>query len=188
MLFLLLFLMGFIYWRALAHQRMQLSDLQPADSAIVLGYQFYDAPNQANRCALGRVEASVALYQKGLVKSIVMTGFQQAPHMRDYAVTLGVPRAAIKIEPLSKNTFENLLYAAKLFPILQQQRLILVSDAYHLQRANWLAAQRFPEAQIQLFPSAANCSHRPLIYFILYETGAVIKNALLGRYFLRTTP
>lgn len=51
----------------------------------------------------------------------------------------GVPEAAIRLEDRSTNTRENLAFALPILADLGIDRVVIVSDAYHLPRARLIA-------------------------------------------------
>jgi uncharacterized SAM-binding protein YcdF (DUF218 family) len=90
-----------------------------------------------------RVTHAVLLWEAGLVDAICVAGGQgnRGPSEGDagccVAAALGVPRRALIAETRSGNTVENLAFAA---PLLAGDRIVLVSNRWHLPRA-WLAAR-----------------------------------------------
>ncbi|WP_370532205.1 YdcF family protein [Thermus sp.] len=89
-----------------------------------------------------RLQAALALYQKGLAPRIAVAGgkapgdaWTEGEVGCRYLARRGVPREALLCETLSQNTYENLLF---LKPHLQGP-ILLVTDAPHLPRALFLA-------------------------------------------------
>lgn len=66
----------------------------------------------------------------------------EAMLMRQYAVSLGLPKSSILIEEHSQNTFENAFYVSKLFlePRLWKKVLVVTSD-FHINRAQYIFKQ-----------------------------------------------
>lgn len=170
------------------NQRTRMADLEPADVAVVLGMRYHLASGEVNRCAAGRVAAGVALYRAGKVRKLIMTGHNQAAEMARHAEALEVPPENIGSENASTSTYENLYHAARWIRKERLRSLVIVSDAYHLLRAGWLARRRFHARPIQLYPSIPHCNDKRHPFHILRETGAIIKNGLLGRYLPRKNP
>ncbi len=89
-----------------------------------------------------RLQAALALYQKGLASGIAVAG-GKAPGDRysegevgcRYLRERGIPQEALLCETQSQSTYENLLF---LKPLLRG-RVLLVTDAPHLPRALFLA-------------------------------------------------
>lgn len=118
---------------------------RPADAIVVYGCQAYPdgRPSQA---LADRVNTACELYHQGLAPYIVMSGgpvygFEGQVHetqaMADYAVSLGVPREAIVLDPDgldTQSTAENLQgVLAEVVPH-DPPHLLAVSHDYHLPR------------------------------------------------------
>jgi len=99
-------------------------------------------------CLRSGVGGGVALYRQGLAGGLLMSGgtdgdgSNEAEAMRDMAVSMGVPADKIRIEPSSESTYENIAFSAPLLHDAEQ--IIIVSDAFHLARAEWLAKPHWP--------------------------------------------
>ena len=173
-------------WRTAArNQRIRMQDLQAADAAVVLGMWYYRPSGEINRCTAGRVAAGVALYRAGKVGKLIMTGRAQAADMARHAQALGVPAEDILTENASTDTDENLHHAARIAEKENIRSLVVVSEAYHLLRAAWLASTRFGESTIQVYASTPHCNDKRYPWHTLRESAAIIKNGLSGRYFPR---
>ena len=130
----------------------------PADIAVVLGNSV-NRKGAPNPCLRSRVEAGVALYRQGLAGGLLMSGgtdgdgSNEAEAMRDMAVSMGVPTDKIRIEPRSESTYENIAFSAPLLHDAEQ--IIIVSDAFHLARAEWLAKRHWPGKTARLHASGS---------------------------------
>jgi uncharacterized SAM-binding protein YcdF (DUF218 family) len=88
-----------------------------------------------------RVEHAVALFHRGEVGRLVLTGGRgrfgpaEAEVARDLARSLGMPAHAIRIETASTNTVENLAHA---IPLVDGPAVI-VTNCWHLPRARLAA-------------------------------------------------
>ncbi|MGF1446432.1 MAG: YdcF family protein [Pikeienuella sp.] len=119
----------------------------PADAAIVLGAGV-SGDGQLAYNSRRRVAAAVALLEAGRVQNVIFSGGLGFYHpatpaaslMRDYAAELGADRRKLIIEPRSVSTFENLRYSFEIAEARGFDRLVIVSDAYHLTRAGWISA------------------------------------------------
>nr|AYM52271.1 hypothetical protein [Stigmatella aurantiaca Sg a15] len=112
----------------------------PADVLVVLGARVL--PGGVPSGALfARVEKAVALYQQGVAPRLLFSGGlgvhppSEAQVMRALAVRLGVPTEACILEEQSHSTEQNARYSAELLRALGAQRVVVVSDPYHLLRA-----------------------------------------------------
>lgn len=90
-----------------------------------------------------RVEAGLALWQNGLAPLVVMSGGEtrglgipsDAAIMADFAVSRGLPREAVRVEPASHSTLQNAWFTARLPEVDPQAPILLVTHLYHLKRA-----------------------------------------------------
>lgn len=85
-----------------------------------------------------RVEIAAALYFEGKVDLLLMSGENQGARydepgsMRDYALSLGVPKSAIWVDGAGLRTYDTCYRARNVFQI---DKAILVTQGYHLPRA-----------------------------------------------------
>ena len=110
---------------------------------IVLGAQVYDNGDLSPQLEL-RMEAALADWQRNPVL-IVTCGAQgsnepgpEGEIMRKWLIDRGVPEDMVIAETESRNTRQNLLFAARLLPESVKRVCIVTSD-YHLPRALALA-------------------------------------------------
>jgi len=119
----------------------------PVDAVLVLGGGV-DGDGVLGYSSRHRVAAAVALLDQGLTQKLIFLGgpawvppeITAARLMRAHALALGAPAEALLRENHSRSTFENLRFG---FAIAAQQgldRLALLTDAFHLERARHLAA------------------------------------------------
>jgi uncharacterized SAM-binding protein YcdF (DUF218 family) len=130
---------------------------QPADAIVVLGSRVY--PGGVPGPSLNRrAQHAAALYARGLAPLVVCTGAQgdetvpsEAAVGCDLAATAGVPPSAMLLEERSHSTEQNALYTAEMLAPRGLTSVIIVSDSYHLYRANLL----FTRAGLSPHPSPA---------------------------------
>lgn len=116
---------------------------KPANAIVVLGAAQWDG--KPSPVLKARVDHAVSLWRQGLAPILVMTGGRgqgdtttEAAVERRYAMSLGVPSEAIRVEPNSRNTAESLRsVAAMMGP--NAREVILVSDPFHMLRLSILA-------------------------------------------------
>ena len=115
-----------------------------SDVIIVLGAGTRD-DGTANRAQTRRIRHGVVLYQRGLAPYLLCTGGYTNNHPRseaqscvDLARQLGVPPGAILREDVSTTTLENAAEAQKVMAAKGLKRAIIVTDNFHLFRAEWL--------------------------------------------------
>lgn len=127
-----------------------------------------------------RVEAGVAAWRAGLASHLLFTGGRTDPSlwadlraairgpaarergeraeaeaMRELALVLGVPDAAILVESKARSTEENARFAAELMRERGLDRALLVSQPYHLHRSVAL----FRREGIEVVPLHLASSH-----------------------------
>ncbi|MEO0476898.1 MAG: YdcF family protein [Planctomycetota bacterium] len=116
---------------------------RPADAIVVYGCKAY-ADGTPSQALADRVHTACELYHEGLAPVIVMSGgpvrnadMHETRSMADYAVSLGVPREAIVLDPDgldTQSTAENVrAVLAGVLPT-DSPRLLAVSHDYHLPR------------------------------------------------------
>ncbi len=116
---------------------------RPAHAIVVLGAAQYDGrPSPVLRA---RVDHAVQLWKRGLAPVLVVTGGRgdgdtttEAAVERRYAISRGVPPAAIRMEAESRSTSESLRNVASMMGE-DSREVILVSDPFHMLRLSILA-------------------------------------------------
>ena len=134
----------YLYGEAL---RDPLPAAHSADAIIVLGGGTY-RNGQPDRAQARRVQHAVDLYQRGVASYLLCTGALDRPNYAkseaqacvDQAVAAGVPSGAILREDRSANTEQNLINAQQVLAANQLHSAVIVSDSYHLFRAQRLVA------------------------------------------------
>ncbi len=113
-------------------------DDQPVGNvAIVYGARVY-ASGRLSAMLRDRVETAVQLFQAGKVDTLLMSGdnradhYDEPGHMRDYAISRGVPAQAIVTDPSGLRTYDTCYRANRLFGM---ESAVLVTQAFHLPRA-----------------------------------------------------
>ena len=111
----------------------------PAESTVAIVYGARVYPNgRLSSMLRDRVETAVQLYHAGKVDTLLMSGdnradhYDEPGHMRDYAISRGVPAAAIRTDPSGLRTYDTCYRAKQLFGI---DSAVLVTQAFHLPRA-----------------------------------------------------
>lgn len=118
---------------------------QPADAMIVLGAGI-NMEGMPKSTLQYRLDRAVELYERGYAPVIIMTGAQgddepmpEAYAMRDYVVARGVPESAVRCDPDSYNTRENLENAKAILEAEGLETALVVTSDYHVWRALRLA-------------------------------------------------
>lgn len=116
---------------------------RPADAILVYGCKAY-ADGTPSQALADRVHTACELYHQGLAPILVMSGgpvrdadMHETQSMADFAVSLGIPREAILLDP---NGLDTLATAENLQGVLackitkSSPKILAVSHDYHLPR------------------------------------------------------
>ena len=130
-------------------------DLPTADAIVVLGGGmessrglFYPDMNSA----ADRVWHAARLYKTGKAPLVIPTGVGEIEATVPLLVDLGVPTAVIRVETASRNTAENARCTAALLARSGGRRVLLVTSAWHMRRAQLL----FERAGLEVIPAATD--------------------------------
>lgn len=133
----------------------QQDQAQTADAIIVLGSGLR-RDNTPGPALLRRSRHAAALYAAGYAPAVICTGGltagrtrSEADACREVLEANGVPRSAIQLDERSRSTEENAYYARPIMAANGWTTAVLVSDGYHLLRAQWL----FQQEGITVYPS-----------------------------------
>ncbi len=118
----------------------------PVDAILVLGGGV-DGDWVLGYSSRRRVAGAVALLRAGRARNLILTGgpdwvrpdFTAAKLMRDHAIALGAAPEVLFIEDRSSSTFENLRFGFALASLRGFDRLAILTDAFHLERARVLS-------------------------------------------------
>ncbi|MFN5416177.1 MAG: YdcF family protein [Flavobacteriia bacterium] len=116
---------------------------------IVLGGMFEfdnDVKQLSVRRGADRIWQALALYKKGKIKKILITGgsgyvtdrgLNEAKQLKPYLIQIGIPEKDIIIEINSKNTYENAVETKKIlvrsYPHIK--KCLLITSGQHMRRA-----------------------------------------------------
>lgn len=139
-----------------------------ADAIVVLGAAQYDGkPSPVLRA---RLDHALALWQQRLAPLIIFTGgtgvgdtTSEAAVGRRYALSHGVPDSAIALESHGVTTSESMHEVAALMKARPGQRVLLVSDPFHMLRLAIVARRLGMEphsSPTQTSPISANREQR----------------------------
>ncbi|HVE77507.1 MAG TPA: YdcF family protein [Gemmatimonadaceae bacterium] len=115
-----------------------------SDAIIVLGAaQYVGRPSPVFRA---RLDHGIGLWRRGLAPLLVVTGGRgegdtttEAEVGRRYAVRRGIPESAIIMEGRGRTTSESMRAVATMLGVRSSNRVILVSDPFHMLRLAVLA-------------------------------------------------
>ncbi|MDP3673069.1 MAG: YdcF family protein [Telluria sp.] len=141
-----------------------------ADAILVLGGALSGAspprrPTFSLGPAAGRVWHTAQLYRAGKARWVIVAGGNQpgqeqeqveAEAIVEMLDVLGVPREAMRMEGLSRNTRENTANSLPLVQSLGVKRVLLVTSALHMPRAVKTFTKVWGGSGIELIPAATD--------------------------------
>ncbi|WGL60221.1 ElyC/SanA/YdcF family protein [Pigmentibacter sp. JX0631] len=116
--------------------------------AIVLGASVHG--DSLSGLLKARMEKAIELYDKKLVKTILMSGdgtdsyYNETAAMKKYALKHGIPEEVLITDEKGYNTYATILRAKEVF---NAQSAYIISQNFHLARAVWLAREIGIDAQ-----------------------------------------
>lgn len=126
---------------------------QPLDTVVVFGGGTQMGPRRAEAAGAGdRVLYAAELYLQGKAKQLITTGDECCEHTREIWQKLGIPHDAITMLPGS-NSFQEIESLKQMLKNSPQQRIGILSSAFHLPRVLRLAKSAGLEALIPLAAS-----------------------------------
>jgi len=107
-----------------------------------------------------RINHAIALYQSERVEKLIFTGGtrkegypSEGEVARKFAIKQGIPSHDILYETRSKDTYQNLVNTRLLIQKHKIHSVIIVSDAFHLARAEWLVNRHLKGKNVQFYAS-----------------------------------
>lgn len=150
-----------------------------ADCILVLGCRVHEDGSPSLMLA-DRLEKAIELYESGASARLLMSGdhghseYDEVNTMKAFAVEQGVPSEAVFMDHAGFSTYES-VYRAK--DVFQAEKIIVVSQEYHLSRALYIAERLGLDAY---GVAAADISYRGAAYRSLREAAARGKDFLLA--------
>ena len=111
-------------------------------TVLVLGTSKYVRSGRMNWYFVNRIDAAVKLYEAGKVRSFLLSGdnsrkdYDEPEDMKNMLIERGVPDSIINLDYAGFRTFDSVVRADKVFG---QQRFIIVSQPFHVERAVYIA-------------------------------------------------
>jgi len=174
-------------WR----ERVPLNEVPASQAIVVLSNGSVSVPGDASvvewRDDVDRFEAGVALYQAGKGSMLILTGGwlpwsretrSAGEVLAEYAVERGIPRDRVAVTRKAMNTAAEAQAVAALMNHQdgsQNRRVILVTSAFHMRRAQWL----FERAGLSVFPFPVDFQvdeNRDFTVLDLLPSGEALKN------------
>ena len=131
-------LVAAIYWQARSDQT------RPVDAIVILGAAQYDG--RPTPVLQARLDEALSAYEAGMAPLIVVTGgrqegdrFTEAEAGRNYLVEHGVPEQKILLENEGRSSWESMQGAGTILTARGVERILIVSDGFHLFRLKLMA-------------------------------------------------
>jgi uncharacterized SAM-binding protein YcdF (DUF218 family) len=140
----LLFLIALTVLYQQVEARAQVDGARRVDTIIVLGSAVWPG-GRASPSLYARMRHAIALYRAGYATHLILSGGvggnppSEAEVMRQLAASAGVPADALVLEDTSRSTEENLANAKWLMDARGWRSAIIVSDPFHMLRAETMA-------------------------------------------------
>ena len=121
----------------------QAVNLTDVDCILVLGCKVKDNGIPSDMLH-DRLRRGVELYDLGVAPKLLMSGdhgrtnYDEVAAMKQFAVTEGVPSSNVFMDHAGFSTYESIVRAKEIF---QADKIIIVTQEYHLYRALYLAEQ-----------------------------------------------
>lgn len=128
---------------------VEASAARPAEAVLVLGALVYP-DGRVSPMLADRLDVALALYEAGKAEKILLSGdhgkveYDEVNTMRRYLETRGVPPEDIFMDHAGFDTYDSMYRARDVF---QANRLIVVTQGFHLPRALWIADRLGLEVQ-----------------------------------------
>lgn len=161
------------------------NEVASADAIVVMGTAQYNGrPSPVFRA---RLDHAIALYRAGVAPILITTGgygrddrYSEASVGRAYAIARGVPEHAILSEDYGSSSWESLQNVAILARHYDVQRVVLVSDPFHMLRLE-LMAQTLGLESLSSPTRTSPISRRPAaeFFYVLREVGGITTHGLL---------
>ena len=122
--------------------------LNDVDCIVVLGCGV-TAEGQPSYMLADRLTSGINLYKQGVAPKILMSGdhgrknYDEVNTMKQVAVDSGVPSSDIFMDHAGFSTYESMYRAKEIF---EADKIVIVSQTYHLYRALYIAEQLGIEA------------------------------------------
>ncbi len=185
-LVLLVFITAFGIYLNSYGRRDQSAQAGKVDVVIVLGAKVMLGRHTS---MVERTRRGAELVKNGQAGYLLLTGGQgsdedrsEASAMAELATGFGVPREKLILEDKSRNTRENALFSARICHERGWQKVIIVSDTFHL----WRARRNFQHENLTVYTSPALQSDPSRHWYectpmVLREEAAILRDMMMER-------
>ena len=154
--------------------------LTKADTIIVLGTRANEDGTLSPGLA-SRMDEAIRLWKARLAPTIIVTGSAvankqiEALAMANYAMEHGVPKQAITIEPIARDTRENAAYSVRIMQEKHLKSAIIVTSNFHSRRAKMLFDAHPIQTQYAPVPYPDEMNFLEILHALLHEGGGYAK-------------
>jgi len=162
---LLLFSNGFLSGKIYNAYEARYPSPKKYDIGILLG-GFSGVNERNSQIAFGftndRLLQTIALYKKGVINKILITGgsanlidkeIKEADLVKDYLKVIGIPDSAVIIENQSRNTLENAKFSKQIINQLDPNaKILVITSAWHVPRAR-INFKKYFKKDIEYYPT-----------------------------------
>ena len=119
----------------------QAAQLEGVDCILVLGCYVHENGNPSDMLH-DRLQMGVELYDLGAAPKLLMTGdhgrttYDEVDAMKTFAVDAGIPSENVFMDHAGFSTYESMYRAKEIF---QAEKILIVTQEYHLYRAIYIA-------------------------------------------------
>ncbi len=122
---------------------LQAEELENVDCILVLGCGV-NAQGQPSGMLEDRLQRGIELYEAGVSEKLLMSGdhgrinYNEVGTMKQYAIDCGVPSEDVFMDHAGFSTYESMYRAKEIF---EAEKILIVTQEYHLYRAIYIAQQ-----------------------------------------------
>ncbi len=182
--YLFMFIYTYVYVGKGVTTKTAFSSENPADVAVILGAAVWKY-NKPSSILKMRIEKGFQLYSNGIVKKLQLTGNNAPGELPEadvafyYLLEKQIDPADIRLESESRSTLDQISYIKSvLIERNGYQKIIVVSDAFHLTRIKEMA--EFYDLKIDLVSSDLAMTDDSLRYYVLREVVGLINFWMFG--------
>ena len=123
------------------YDKEKISDISDIDCIIVLGCHV-KSDGVPGRMLTDRLDAGIALYKAGVAPKLLMSGdhgrtnYDEVNTMKGYTIEAGISSEDVFMDHAGFSTYESMYRAKEIFCA---EKILIVSQEYHLHRAIYLA-------------------------------------------------
>ena len=165
---------------AMIYVQARTDEARPVDAIVVMGAAQYNG--RPSPVLEARLSHALNLYNDGLAPVIVVTGgkqpddlFTEAEAGYAWLMEQGVPESAIVLENEGRSTWESIQGIPEVLPVESAERVLIVSDAFHLFRGELMMRSLDYDAYSSPARNSPIQAWSPTEFsYVVRETGGVL--------------